>query len=115
MLLSSQKIRFEDLRSILFSDISGVYEGVGSPFQYPVRQLELTNLTNANLLISFDGIRDKTIIAGQSAKIYDYGSNRSDMAGNAEQPATDRVYVKAESALPTSGSFYITAIYLSEV
>ncbi len=106
------RIMFEDLRSLAFGGISGTYAGVGTAFQKPVRMLKITNLTDAALIISFNGINDKDVIAANSAFIYDYGSNKSDSGGIAEQTAFERVYVREESSSPTSGSVYVTSIYL---
>lgn len=113
--LSAMRLRYEDLRSLPFGSISGAYAGVGTFFVNPPRMLKVTNFTDANLIISFDGVSDKDVIAAQTAEIYDYGSNRADQAGNLEQSAGERVYVKQETSAPTVGTVYVTMMYASEV
>ena len=59
--VSSVRVRYEILRSLGFAAISGVYAGVGTPFANGVRILKVTNLTDANLLISFDEQAQATV------------------------------------------------------
>ena len=113
-LVSSARIRYEDLRSIAFGSITGTYASIGSSFENPVRLIKVTNQTDVNCLISFNGIDDHYIAPAQAGYIYDYGTNKYDQCGYAEQSAGDRIYVKAEGALPTQGSVYVTVIYLAQ-
>lgn len=113
--LSAMRLRYETLRSLPFSSISGTYAGVGTPFLNPARVVKIFNLTDANLLISLNGIDDVDIVPSQTGQILDIGSNKSDQAGNFEEPAGDRIYVKQESTPATSGSVYVTVIYASAV
>lgn len=106
------RIRYEVLRSLAFGGISGTYAGVGASFANPVRILKITNTTDADLLISFDGINNRDIVAARSAWIHDYGSNKAETGGQLDQSMGERVYVKQVSA-PTSGSVYVTVIYAS--
>lgn len=108
---TSVKIRYENLRLLAFGGISGAYASVGAAFAHPVRVLKINNLTNANILISFDGVNDKDIVAANSAWIHDYGSNKTDTGGSLDQSQGERVYVKQQSAAPTLGAVYVTVIY----
>lgn len=108
-------VRWEDLRSLAFGGISGTYAAVGTPFQNPVRMLKVTNLTDADLIISFNGVDDKDIVAASSAWIYDFASNKAEPGGCLEQPAYERIYVKQATGAPTQKSVYVTVIYASEV
>lgn len=112
---SSARIRFEPLRSLDFDFITGSYEPVGLPFANPVRILKVTNLTDENVLVSFNGIDDHDVVAANGFFLYDYTSNRTDSAGILEQPQGDRVYVKAENLLPDIGTLYVTIVYASQV
>lgn len=109
--INSVRIGFEDLRSLDFGSISGVYALVGPLFQNPVRQLLIHNTTNVNLIISYDGIADKSFIATGTSRVMDYGSNTSIFGGVLEQPAQEGVYVRAEGANPASGNIYVELIY----
>jgi hypothetical protein len=114
-LVSSVRVRYEPLRSVAFSDITANYEAVGLPFANPVRILKVTNLTEEDVLVSLNGIDDHDVVAANGFFLYDYSSNRSNAAGLLEQPQGDRIYVKAESTLPTTGNLYVTIIYASQV
>ena len=105
------KVRYEELRSIGFASLSGAYVGVGAAFQHPLRLLKVNNVSDANLIISFDGITDMDFIAAQSAYVFDFSSNASETGGVFEQPAGQRFYVREESAAATEGSVYVTVIY----
>jgi len=98
---------------LAFGGISGSYAGVGTAFVFPVRILKITNQTNADLLISFDGVTDRDIIPAGTIEVLDYGSNKADTGGQLDQSMGDRVYVKQASGAASSGSVYVTAIYAS--
>ncbi len=114
-LVSSIRVRYEPLRSIAFGDISAIYAGVGLPFANPVRILKVTNLTDANIIVSLNGVDDHDIVAANGFFLYDYSSNKANAAGLLEQPQGDRMYVRAEDTLPTLGNLYITVVYASQV
>jgi hypothetical protein len=109
----SVRIRYEPLRSLAFGGISGTYAAIGTTFANPVRILKITNLTDANLLISFDGVTDRDIIPANTIEVLDYGSNKADTGGQLDQSVGDRVYVKQSGGAATSGSVYVTVIYAS--
>lgn len=115
-LLSAQKIAFENLRSLAAGSITNSYVGIGASFANPVRMLKVTNLSDSDLIISFDGINDQDVIAGSSAWIYDFCSNMSTQSGNLEFSVGKRVYVKYISGAPTNGKgVYVTVIYASTI
>jgi len=115
-LQSSQRIAFEPLRSLDFGSISDTYALVGTPFANPVRMILIDNTTDINLLVSFDGVDDHTVSISESGRVLDYCSNKNDAAGNLEQPAYTRLYVKQETGTAaTKGNVYVTIIYASQV
>jgi hypothetical protein len=114
-LVSSIRVRYEPLRSVAFGTVTAMYEPVGLPFANPVRILKVTNLTDEAAIISLNGIDDHDIVAANGFFLYDYASNKANAAGLLEQPQGDRIYVKAESVLPTAGNIYVTVVYASQV
>lgn len=112
---NSIKIAYEPLRSLPFGTVTTSYIPIGGSFANPARLINVTNLTDSNILISFDGITDHTIVAAGSFFLYDYCSNKSDSGGIFEQPERTQIYAKAESSLPTTGKLYVTVIYASNV
>lgn len=113
MAATSQRIRYEDLRSIPFGSITGTYAGIGSAFAHPVRILKINNTTDSDLYISFDGINDQDTIIAHSGSVLDYASNRIDPVGQLEQSVGERVYVKVITTTPTTGGVFVTVIYAS--
>lgn len=109
----SVRIRYEALRSLAFGGISGTYAGVGTAFANPVRMLKITNRTDADLLVSFDGVTDRDIIPANTIEVLDYGSNKADTGGQLDQSMGERVYVKQAGGAATTGSVYVTVIYAS--
>lgn len=107
------RVDYEPLRSLAFGSIGSNYVAVGTPFSHPVRVLKVTNLTDANLLVSFDGITNEDVVGAGGFYLYDFTSNRTDLGGGFEQPAYDQIYVKQESTAATKGTVYITVIYAS--
>ena len=85
------------------------------PFANPVRILKVTNLSNENILVSFNGIDDHDVVSAYGFFLYDYSSNKANAAGFLEQPQGDRVYVRAAGTLPTVGNVYVTVVYASQV
>lgn len=115
MELSAQLVRYEPLRSLSAASIAAAptYHAIGSVFVNPVRLLKITNVTDANMIVSFNGVDDMDIVVAQSYCLYDYCSDRANQAGVLEQSANTRIYIRYESALPTVGNVYVTLIYAS--
>jgi hypothetical protein len=110
---SAQIVRFEPLRSLAFGSISGTYTAIGTPFVHASRVIVIDNTTDADLLISFDGIHDQVLSIAHSGKILDFCSNRTEPVGILEVPVNTTVYVKQAVGAPTLGTVYITVMYAS--
>jgi hypothetical protein len=113
-LASSARARFELLRSIAFGAITNNFAGVGTPFVNPIRIIRVTNTTDVNILVSFNGIDAIDILPADFFYLYDIGENKADCVGLLELSAGDRIYIKAETALPTVGSVYVTSMYAAQ-
>lgn len=111
---NSVRVAFEALRSLAFGSISGTYALVGTVFENPVRQLLIHNTTNANVIISYDGVTDHSFLAAGTSRVMDYCSNTSMQSGVFTQPARQGVYVKDESAATSSGNVYVEVVYASD-
>jgi len=108
----SQAIRLvpEPIRSLGFASIGAVYMGVGTEITNPARILRIQNLTNELLFFSFDGVNDHEILASNSFLLLDITANKARDHGYYLAEGT-RLYVKEDSATPTSGSVYVTVYY----
>ncbi len=113
-LVSSARAEFETLRSKAFGAIGAAYTIVGTPISNPVRLLKVTNTTNSNLLVSYNGVDDQDIVPTGGFFLYDLCSNKSDAAGYLELPVGRSIYVKFETVKPTVGSVYVTVLYASQ-
>ena len=74
-----------------------------------MRVLHFKNFTNANLMISFDGVTDNVPIAANGFDLYDLTSDQDSNESFRYQSGT-QLYVKYLT-VPTSGTFYIVAVY----
>lgn len=113
--IASSRVAWENLRSLGFASISGVYAGVGTPINNPGRVAKMHNTTDVNLFVSTNGIDNKDFIPAGGFWLYDFTANKSFEGAPLEVPAYTRFYVKQESGAPTSGNVYLTIIYASQV
>jgi hypothetical protein len=99
----------EPIRSLAFGSISPAYMGIGTGFAYPSRLLVIQNLTDAQLMFSFDGVNDHLTLPSSSNIVLDVTTNQSLTQGNYWSIGT-RVYVK-EVGMPSDGTVYVTTFY----
>lgn len=111
---NSIRVAFDPLRSVAAAGISGTYALIGAVFANPVRQLIIHNTTNANVIISYNGITDHSFLATGTSRVMDYCSNTSTQSGVFVQPAQQGVYVRDESAATSSGNVYVEVVYASD-
>lgn len=107
------KIRFrmDALRSLAFGGIGAAYAAIGASFTQNVRIIKFTNLTNASVLISFNGVTDNIILPAQSFTLYDLTTNKVRDDGFFIDIGTV-VYVKqGPSGAPGSGAVYLETVY----
>lgn len=101
------------LQSAAFGAIGVAYAKVGNPYPEPIRIVDITNLTNANVLISFDGVTDHIIMPAVSGKVSDICAARTGGDLNATAIAQEtQVWAKYETAAPTSGNLYVGGNYI---
>jgi hypothetical protein len=106
------RVQFDTLRSLAYTGISGSYAQVGAAFAYPARIVKISNNTNADILVSFDGTTNHDYVAAGGFVLYDYSTNKNntDIGGYFFQAIGTQVYVLS-SGSPSSGSVYVTVIY----
>ena len=103
------RLMVEPVRSLGFASIGAGYMGVGTAISNPARILRIQNLTNALLMISYDGVNDHEAIAPNSFLLLDITANKTREQGYFLSEGT-RVHVKEIDA-PTSGSVYVSVYY----
>jgi hypothetical protein len=115
--LGSPKVQFDPIRTTTCAVIAAagaLYQVIGAKYQYPIRLLKITNKTNADLVISFDGIDAHDIIPMNSYCLYDFGSNMATQTGHLELQGGTQVYARC-LVIPgaPAGSLYITAVCIA--
>ncbi len=99
----------DTLRSLAFGAIGVGYTAIGTVFLHPMRIVSIKNLTNADLLFSFDGVNDHEIVPPESGIVWDFCTNRIGNGGAVIAIGTT-IYVK-QAAVPTSGGVFISCFY----
>lgn len=104
--------RADSLRSIAFGSISGSYAAVGSAIAHNWRIFKITNNTDGDMFISFDGTTDNLFVPMASFTLYDLSTNAPPLSevDNLVLGVGTQFYVKQSSA-PTRGSLYVEGIY----
>ena len=100
----------DELRSLSFAGIGGVFVPVGGPFAHPMRIISIKNLTNQNLTFSFDGINPHDVVPAEAGVVYDFCTNRITNDG-AFIAAGTQIFVEDNGVAPTSGAVFITCFY----
>ncbi len=115
MSLYSLAIRWrpETLRSLAFGSISGAYAAVGAVLANPIISYKISNDTDANLLISYDGVNDHEFVASNSFVLFDTGANKSNRGEGLYLSQGDRIFVKQEVGAASSGTVYFSAYFAS--
>lgn len=108
---SAIKVQWDALRTAAFGAIGGAYSAVGTPFAHMTRILIMQNLTNQQVLVSFDGVTDNLTLPTGGQLILDYMSDQSLLGGEFLQAIGTQVYVKNAGVAPTTGNFYVGLIY----
>ena len=107
----SKRARIDQIRTLGFAGISGVYAAVGSAFTVRPRLMCINNNTDGDLYFTDDITQDKLFVAAGSFKLLDITSNMETHNDDAfEFPVGTQMYVK-EITNPTSGDVYIELIY----
>jgi len=104
--------RPEELRSLAFGAVAASYTALGGPMDNSVINYKISNLTDANILVSYDGVNDHDVVAANGFVLYDVASNK----GKGDILALTKgaqVYVKREAGAPASGNVYLTVFYAS--
>lgn len=111
MAITAKSVRAfpEPLRSLAFGSIGAGYTAIGTPLAHPARIVKIKNLTDADLLISWDGVHDHDVIPARSGDIVDETANKANEEGWYVAVGT-QFYVK-QLGVPGSGSIYVAVQY----
>ncbi len=113
MSLIAIRWRPETLRTLAFGSITANYVAVGAVLANPISSYKISNDTDVNLLISYDGVNDHEFIASNSFILFDIGANKSTRAEGLFLSQGDRIFVKQEVGAASSGTVYFSAYFAS--
>jgi len=108
------RLNMDPIRTLGFAAIGATYAGgaLGAAVDKPVRIFYITNLTNANLMYSFNGIDDHFVTAANGYIILDITANKTVESGFFMAEG-DRLYVRYLD-VPTSGDVYFSTFFGGE-
>lgn len=106
----SLKANYDPVRSIAYGDIGVTHSPVGAKLSEYILMLEICNLTDSNLFISFSGKVDHIVVPAKTHMIKDYATNKAngDSLGLA---AGNFLQVRYIDVAPTEGTLYISALF----
>lgn len=108
--------KFEKLRSLAFGSVGANFTLIGSIFDFPVRVLFISNLTNQPVIFSDkssnngDGTSDGIILPANGHTVIDMMTN-APSTNAATFPKLLGMYAKHNGVAPTSGAVYVSGIY----
>lgn len=100
---------FEECRSIDHTAIGAAFMSVGDALKHPARMILCQNFTDADLMVSIDGVTDHVPIRKNGGIVYDLSANKTLSDGLFLSEGT-QFYVRQIIA-STRGSFYISVVY----
>ncbi len=104
-----RRVEFEAVREVAFGGIGAAYATLGTAFSDNARLLGITNTTNQDVYISFDGVNDHLRVAAGSFKQYDLTANKVRDDGYFIATGTQLYQMRAAVA-PTSGALWAEVI-----
>lgn len=104
------QFRMAPMRSLAFGSISGTYAPVGTPLNNVSLITWIENNTDADLIVSFDGVNDHLFMPSRSGKVVDISTNKDPRDSLGASIGT-YFHVKQDSGAPSTGSLYISIGY----
>ena len=104
-----RKVEFEAVREVAFGGIGAAYAALGAITADNARMLGITNTTDAEVYISFDGVTNHLRVAAGSFKLYDLTANKVRDDGYFLANRT-QIYQMRVAGAPTSGALWAEVI-----
>lgn len=99
----------EPLRTLAAASIGVNYAAVGNVLAHPVRILLISNLTDADVVFSIDGINDHVALPSSGFILLDAAANQTHTQG-AFFPQGMGIFAK-RIGTPTAGNVYVSVFY----
>lgn len=105
-------VRADALRSVAFGSITGSFTALGTALTHTWRMFKITNTTDKDMIISFDGTTNNLIVPAGSFTLYDIATNAPPVSENDNLLVGigTQFYVKYVAA-PSSGTIYLEGLY----
>lgn len=105
-------VRADTLRTKNFSAITNSYTTLGTALTKNWRMFKITNNTDGDMLISFDGTTNNLFVPAMSFTLYDLSTNALNVQDSDwfVMQVGSQFYVKYSTA-PTSGDMWVEGIY----
>lgn len=100
----------ETIRSWGFGIIGAAYDLIETPLDFPSIQMILTNTTDVDLLLSYDGVNDHLFIASGETIQLQYAVNACGDNGMFVAKLTG-IYVKDNGVAPGEGAIWLMTFY----
>lgn len=104
------KANFDAVRELAFGSVGASYAALGSAFTHYPRIIGITNSTDVDVYISFDGSTNQLRLAANSFKLYDVSTNRVRDDG-VFFPIGTQIYAKRVSGAPSTGAVWAEVMY----
>lgn len=105
----SNIVRFDAVRSVAAASITATYTAFGGPFQHAMRVLHIINGTDADIMISFDGVNDNIPVLADTFSLYDLTSDQ-DANEHFRYQEGSQLLIKYIQ-MPTTGTVYAVTVY----
>lgn len=106
----AKRAKFDTLREVAFGAITANYARLGDRIDVNPRIVGLNNQTDADIYISFDGVKNNIRLSANSYKVFDITANKSKNDGFFLEKRKS-IFIKYVSDAATSGDFWVELIY----
>ncbi len=107
----TNRLAWENLRSLDSATFTGSYQKVGAPLVYPSYICKMINNSNVLVTISIDGTNDVDVAPGGSFWLYDEGKG-APYVNQPALPAGTQFWIKGASGAGNSGLVYLVTQYI---
>lgn len=103
------ELRADLVRSLGFASIVVGYTAIGTQLSHPTRIFMMQNLTDAELMFSFDGVNDHFVLAASGFILLDVTTNDIDGSGFFISKGSQLMVKRIGT--PTKGNVYLSTFY----
>lgn len=106
------RLAWETLRSIDSATLTGSYQKVGTPLQFPSYICKMVNNSTVLVTVSIDGATDIDVAPANSFWLYDESKEINGIGPVLALPQGTQIYVKGSAG---TGSIYLVSQYIITV